>query len=85
MTETFCRIPVQLLEFITPPSTEERSIVMTVSVCLFVCLFVRPGAYLRSYTSDHHQIFVFVRVCVMAMTRSSFGSGAIFYALPVYE
>jgi len=33
---------------------------MSVSVCLSVCVFVCPRAYLRNYTSDLHQIFVHV-------------------------
>ena len=35
-------------------SIGERSIVMSVSVCVFVC----PRSYLRSYKSDLNQIFV---------------------------
>jgi len=35
-------------------SAHERSIVMSVSVCAFVC----PRSYLRNYTSDLHQYFV---------------------------
>jgi len=41
-----------------PPAVGERSIVMSVSVCL--CVFVCPRSYLRNYTSDLHQIFVHV-------------------------
>ena len=39
---------------VTPLPIGERSIVMSVSVCVFVC----PRSYLRNYTSDLHQIFV---------------------------
>jgi len=41
-----------------PSAVGERSIVMSVSVCL--CVFVCPRSYLRNYTSDLHQIFVHV-------------------------
>jgi len=41
--------------FVTPPPIVERSIVMSVSVCL--CVFVCPRSYLRNYTFDLHQIF----------------------------
>jgi len=40
----------------TPPQTGEWSIVMTVSVCPFVC----PRADFWNYTSDVHQFFVHV-------------------------
>jgi len=49
-----------LSELITPPPIGERSIVMSMSVCLFVCAFVSSRSYLRNYTSDLHQIFVHV-------------------------
>ena len=39
-----------------PPPIGKRSIVMCVSVCVFVC----PRSYVRNYTSDLHQIFVHV-------------------------
>jgi len=39
-----------------PPPIGKRSIVMCVSVCVFVC----PRSYLRNCTSDLHQIFVHV-------------------------
>jgi len=39
-----------------------RSIVMSMSVCLSVCLFVRPLAYLENYTAELHRIFVHVYV-----------------------
>ena len=42
----------------------ERSIVMSVSVCLSVC----PQAYLRNYTSDLHQ---FLRMIPMPVARAS--------------
>jgi len=35
----------ELMRFITPPPTEKRSIVMTVSVCLCVCLSVRDHIF----------------------------------------
>ena len=41
--------------FVTPPPIGQRSIVMSVSVCL--CVFVCPRSYLRNYTFDLHQIF----------------------------
>jgi len=39
---------------IIPPPIGERSVAMSVSVCLCVC----PRSYLRNYTSDLHQNFV---------------------------
>jgi len=47
---------------------------MTVSVCLSACLCTR--AYLRNHTYDRHQF-----LCML--TRSSSGSAAIRYVLPV--
>jgi len=41
------------LHVIAPPPMGKRSIVVNVSVCLFVC----PRSYLRNYTSDLHCIF----------------------------
>jgi len=38
---------------ITPTPIGERSIVMSVSVCVFVC----PRSYLQNYTSNSHQSF----------------------------
>jgi len=46
-----------LCPLVTPPSIGERSIVMSVSIC--VCVFC-PRAYLRNYTSELHQFFVHV-------------------------
>jgi len=43
---------------LTPPPIGQPSIVMSVPVC--VLMFVCPRSYLRSYTSDLHQIFVHV-------------------------
>ena len=45
---------------ITPPPIVKRSIVMMcLSVCRCVCVFVRsPRSYLRNYTSDLHYFFV---------------------------
>jgi len=48
---------------ITSPPVGMRSIVMTVPVCLSVCVFVCPRAYLWNYTSDLHQFFVHVTYC----------------------
>jgi len=66
--------------FVTPPPIGERSIVMSVSVCL--CVFVCPRSYLRNYTSDLHQFFV--HVTYMAVARSSSGGVVTCYVLPVY-
>ena len=41
---------------VTQPPIGDRSIVMSLSVCLSVC----PRSYLRNYTSDLHQLFVHV-------------------------
>jgi len=40
------------LQLTTPPPIGKRSIVMSVSVSVSVCLFVCPRSYLRNYTSD---------------------------------
>ena len=42
------------------PDTGARSIVMSVSVCVPLCMYVVicPRSYLRNYTSDLHQFFV---------------------------
>jgi len=45
----------ELMRFITPPPIEKRSNVMTVSVCLSLCVFVCPRSYLRNGTSYLHQ------------------------------
>jgi len=57
----------------------ERSIVMSVSVCVCVCC---PQSYLRNYTSDLHQ---FLCLLPMAVTRSSSGGVVVIicYVLPV--
>ena len=56
---------------LTDTPIEDRSIVMSVSVCLYV--FVSPRSYTRNYTSDLHQIFVHVtygRSSVLLWRRS---------------
>ena len=45
------------LPFVTSPPVGVRSIVISVHVCLFVCLSVCPLAYLKNHTSTFHQIF----------------------------
>ena len=59
-----------------PPPIGERSIVMSVSVC--VC----PRSYLLNCTSDLHQMF-FSRMLHTAVARSSSGGVVIRYLLPV--
>ena len=59
-----------------------QSIVMSESVCVTVCVFVCPLSYLRNYTSDLYQIFL--RMLLMAVTRSSSGSVVISYVLLGY-
>jgi len=63
--------------FVTPTPIGERSIVMSVSVCLCVCL----RSNLRNCTSDRHRVFL----CMlpMAVARSSSGGVMISYVLPV--
>ena len=57
------------------PRIGQRSIVMSVSVCLHVCVFVCPRSYLRNYmyTSDLHQFFVRVTYgrCPVLLWRRS--------------
>jgi len=61
---------------ITSPLVEVRSIVTSMSVCLFVCLTV---AYLRNHTAKLHQIF-----CTWCLwPRSSSNGVVICYVLPV--
>jgi len=45
-----------LYMIVTTPPMGERSTVMSLPVCVFVC----PRSHLRNYTSDLHQIFVHV-------------------------
>ena len=66
--------------FITPLPVGERSIAMSVSVCLFVCVFVWPRLYLRNYTSDLHQFLCMLHT---AVARSCSGGVVIRYVLPV--
>ena len=46
---------ISACRIITPPPIGERSIVMSMSVC--VCVFVCPLSYLRNYTSDFQKMF----------------------------
>ena len=43
--------------FLLRPRQGTRSIAMSPSVCLCVCVFVCPRSYLRNYTSELHQFF----------------------------
>jgi len=61
---------------ITPPPIEKRSIVMSVSVCVCVGVFVSPRSYLRNYTSN------FFCLLLMAVAQSSSGDVVICYILP---
>jgi len=65
---------------ITPPPIRQRSIVMSVSVCLcvFVCLFaiISPELHVRSSPN-------LLRMLPMAVARSSRGGVVICYVLPV--
>jgi len=65
---------------ITPPPIRQRSIVMSVSVCLcvFVCLFaiISPERHVRSSPN-------LLRMLPMAVARSSSGGVVICYVLPV--
>ena len=72
---------VAWIEIITPPPTGERSIVTSVSVCLSTCVFVCPRSYLRNYTTDLHQIFLYS--LPMSLARSCSGGVVICYVLPV--
>jgi len=59
---------------VSPPPIEERSIVMSVSVCLSLFVFVCPRSYLRNYTSDLYHFFVHVtygRGLVLLWRRSN--------------
>jgi len=49
-----------LPSILTPPPIAERGVVITAPVCLSVCLFVGPPAYLWNCASDLHQVFVHV-------------------------
>jgi len=65
------------LHVIAPPPMGKRSIVVNVSVCLFVC----PRAYLRNYTSDLHCIFLCINS--MAVAQSTAGGKELCYVFPV--
>ena len=64
------------LLIICPPPIGQRSIVMTVSVCLSVCL----RAYLCNYVSD---LRITLLMFPVSAARSCSGSVAICYVLPV--
>ena len=66
--------------FITPPPIGKRSIVMSVYLCLSVCVCVCPRSYLHNYTSGLHQFFCMLP---MAVARSSSCCVVICYVLPV--
>jgi len=59
---------------VTPLTIEERSIVMSVSVCLSVsvCVFVYPRSYLGNHMSDLHQI-----LCMLPMALARSYSGGV--------
>ena len=50
-------------------------------VCVCVCVFVCPRSYLRNYTSDLHQFFLYA--LPTAVARSASGGVVIRYVLPV--
>jgi len=67
----------------SPPTVgeAERSIVMSMSVCLSVCVFVCPRAYFPDYT---HPIYTRLLLMLpMAVARFSWWR-LILYVLPVY-
>ena len=68
--------------FFTPPPAGKRSIVMTVSVCLSLCVFVRLSV--REHISGTKRpVFTnFLCMLPMAVARSSSGGVAISYVLP---
>jgi len=51
------------------------------SVCLSVSLSVCPLTYFKDYTSEHHDIYIYVLSVVAA--RSSSDDNAMRYVLPV--
>jgi len=65
---------------IHPPPIGERSIVMNVSVCVCVGVFVCPWTYICGTTLP---IFKFLCMLRMAVARSSSGGVVIRYVLPV--
>ena len=66
---------------VTPPPTGERSIVMTVPVCLSaLCVFVYSWAYLQNYTPKLQKVWCML---LLAVSRSSSGDVAACYVLPV--
>ena len=54
-----------LIRFVTPPPVGKRSIVMSVSVCVFVC----PRSYVRNDTSDLYECY-YGRGSVLLWRRS---------------
>ena len=59
----------------------KRSVVMTVSVCVFVCVFVRDPIFGTNKTSDLHEFFL--RMLPMAVARFPYGGVVIRRVLQV--
>jgi len=68
-----------MVRFYSAP-VEERSIAISLSVCLCACLSLCPRAYLRDRWTDLHD---FLFISPVAVGRSSSGGVAIRYVLPV--
>ena len=65
-----------------PPPVEERSIVMSMSVCLSVCLSVGRWSARISLKPHDRASLNFLCVLAVGVARSSSGSVAICYVLP---
>jgi len=72
-------LTVQLYTVITPPQIGERSIVLSVSVCLSVRLSAIISSELHVRSSP-----IFLCTSPTAVARSSSGGVVICYVLPVY-
>jgi len=76
---TFARERDRCAPIITPPPIGERSIVMSVSVCLCVCLSARDHVF----GTTRPILTKFLYMLTMAVARTSSGGFVIRYVLPV--
>ena len=74
VTELFSAILSMFYCYFAPDPIGEQSIVMSMSVCQYVCLCVCLWAYLQNYTSDLHQILF---LCFQALVHVTYGHGLV--------
>ena len=74
-------LPFSIIYFITQPLIGERSIAITVSVCLSVCVCLSAIIFSELHVQSST---IFLCMLPMAVARSSSGGVVIRYVLPVY-